>query len=102
MIKNGHNVVSPSQPNPLVGLSEVSLVAIGVTDPDVRKTLVAYGRSGKGKTKIHDVGSGYGTKRRLGRESDLDAPLPTKAEEKEVIRLEFDEVTEDYVRLPRR
>ena len=98
LIKNGYNVVPAPGANPLSGLSEVTLVSIGITDPDVRKTLVAYGRSGKGKSTITDLGTGYaGKKRKLGKDSDLDSPLPTKAQQKEVMSLEFNEETEDYV-----
>lgn len=99
LIKNGYNFVASPGANPLAGLSEVSLVSIGITDPDVRKTLVAYGRSGKGKSTVTDVGTGYaGRKRKMTtKDSDLDSPLPTKAQEKEAISLEFHEETEDYV-----
>jgi hypothetical protein len=98
LIKNGYNVVSSPGANPLSGLSEVTLVSIGITDPDVRKTLVAYGRSGKGKSTVTDIGTGYaGKKRKLPKDSDLDSPLPTKAQQKEVMSLEFNEELEDYV-----
>lgn len=92
LIKVGLNT---SDTNPFTGTSDVTLVAAGVTDPDVRKAIVAYGRTGKGKTLISDSG---GIKRkRKTRESDLDAPLPMKAEEREAIKLEFNEELEDYV-----
>ena len=92
LIKGGYNKASN---NPFEGVSEVSLVAAGVTDPDVRKTLVAYGRSGRGKTTVTNAG-GYNRKRK-GRESDLDLPLPIKAEERVAISLNFNEETEDFV-----
>lgn len=93
LIKAGFNTAVA---NPFVGVSEISLVAAGVTDPDVRKDLVAFGRSGKGKTVIVDSGGNY--RKRKGRDGDLDAPLPDKPAAKEAMSLDFQEETEDYVR----
>lgn len=87
-------------------------MSIGITDPDIRKVLCAYGRTGRkssstvaggslndaGKTLITEGGQGYGRKRK-SREHDLDTPLPTKQEDKIAIPLEFGEVEEDYVRV---
>lgn len=98
LIKAGYNRANVA--NPFVGVSEVALVAAGVTDPETRKQLVAWGRTGKSRVASGQNGSGAaspGIKKRKGKGSDLDKPLPVKAEEKEAISLEFDEVLEDYV-----
>ncbi|KAK9897322.1 hypothetical protein P389DRAFT_183270 [Cystobasidium minutum MCA 4210] len=98
LIKAGYNKANVA--NPLTGISEPALVAAGVTDPDTRKQLVAYGRSGKSKlgSSSGSLGaSGPAGKKRKAWGSDLDKPLPVKAEEKEAISLDFEEVTEDYL-----
>lgn len=97
LIKAGYNKADVA--NPFVGISEISLVSAGVTDPETRKQLVAYGRTGKGRkpTTIRDVGGQGQGKKRKSRESDLDRPLPVKAEERVALSLDFEEVMEDFV-----
>ena len=101
LIKAGYNKANVA--NPLSGISEPALVAAGVTDPETRKQIIAYGRSGKGRTPNSGNSSASGAlggspgKWKRPKGSDLDKPLPVKAEEKEAISLEFDEVLEDYV-----
>lgn len=96
LIKAGYNKASVA--NPFVGISEPALVAAGVTDPDTRKQIVAYGRSGKGRVLGANASTqGSAGKKRKSKDSDLDKPLPVKAEEKQAISLDFEEVMEDYV-----
>lgn len=97
LVKAGYNT---SSANPFAGISDSTLVSAGVKDFDVRKTIVAYGRSGKGRTVVSDEGGNY--RKRKTKDSDLDAPLRDGPEEKEVMSLDFQEETEDYVRLPSR
>lgn len=99
LIKAGYNKANVS--NPFVGVSEPALVAAGVTDPETRKQIIAWGRSGRSRTTSGSTSgspsNGAPGKKRKAKGSDLDKPLPVKAEEKEAISLEFDEVMEDYV-----
>lgn len=108
LIKAGYNKSGIA--NPFTGVSEPALVAAGVTDPESRKQIIAWGRTGRSRTTTgsstgsHNTfggGSSGGTagKKRKAKGSDLDKPLPVKAEEKQAISLEFDEVLEDYVSL---
>lgn len=102
LIKAGYNKANVT--NPFVGISEPALVAAGVLDPETRKQIIAWGRSGRSRTVSgNSNGSSSSTapgKKRKAKGSDLDKPLPVKAEEKEAISLEFDEVMEDYVSTP--
>lgn len=97
LIKAGYNKANVA--NPFTGISDVALVAAGVTDPETRKQLISYGRSGKAKAGSSSASGSLGPagKKRKAWGSDLDKPLPVKAEEKQAISLDFEEVMEDYV-----
>ena len=83
-------------------LTGVDLARIGVTDEDLRKALLtALGRGdskGKGKAKASPSKPEFGdegmTRRKRGRESDLDRPLPTREDKDSEVEqdLDFDEI----------
>ena len=108
LVRAGYSSLPRDGSGPLAGVSEISLVAAGVTDPDVRKMLVAFGRSGRGTRTagtsagsgaVADVGSDggrTGRKRKMQtKDSDLDRPLPTALEDRPALSLEFNEELED-------
>lgn len=92
LVKAGYNT---SSANPFAGCTDSQLVSAGIKDFDVRKILIAYGRSGKGKTVVSDEGGHH--RKRKTKDSDLDTPLRDGPEEQEVMSLDFQEETEDYV-----
>lgn len=93
LIKSGYN---RSGGNVFKDVTEANLVAAGVTDFETRKVLMGYGRTGKGKTKVEDLGDGVYRRKRT-KDSDLDDPLPKELQKKQAISLEFNEIPEDYV-----
>ena len=102
MIKAGFNAASDT--NAFAGVSELSLVSAGVTDPEVRKTIIGYGRSSKAakfsptRTTVSDVGGPGATHRkRKSRDSDLDVPLRDEPYKRKAMNLDFDEEKEDVL-----
>jgi len=91
----------------LRSITGVDLARIGVADEELRKPLLnALGRGpdgkGKGKAKIPskpEFGD-EGMSRKRGRESDLDRPLPSKADKVSEVEqdLDFDEIQVEEVR----
>ncbi|GAA6062582.1 hypothetical protein JCM10212_004177 [Sporobolomyces blumeae] len=84
-------------------LTGVDLAKIGVADEETRKAmLLALGKAGagsdKGKAKAKPARPEFGdegaTRRKRGRESDLDQPLPTKHDKGSEVEqdLDFDEI----------
>ncbi|GAA5955585.1 hypothetical protein JCM3765_006822 [Sporobolomyces pararoseus] len=83
-------------------LTGVDLARIGVTDEELRKSLLsALGRGdakGKGKAKASlskpEFGDEGMSRRKRGRESDLDRPLPTREDKNSEVEqdLDFDEI----------
>jgi hypothetical protein len=90
-------------------LTGTDLVRIGVTDEDLRKSLLsALGRGdtkGKGKANSSPSKPEFGdegqTRRKRGRESDLDRPLPTREDKNSEVEqdLDFDEIEYEEVSL---
>lgn len=92
----------------LRSITGVDLARIGVEDEELRKSLLnALGRGpegkgkGKGKAKIAskpEFGD-EGRSRKRGRESDLDRPLPSKADKVSEVEqdLDFDEIEVEEV-----
>ncbi|GAA5918233.1 hypothetical protein JCM1841_005320 [Sporobolomyces salmonicolor] len=91
LVPNGY-----TSPAKLRTLTQVEMARIGIADEDVRKGLMgAIGKAeGKGKAKAAVFGDEGGFKRKRGRESDLDRPLPTSAAKEAVVEqdLDFDEI----------
>ncbi|GAA6018883.1 hypothetical protein JCM11491_001711 [Sporobolomyces phaffii] len=87
----------------LRALTGVDLARIGVADEDLRKSLLnalgrgdPKGKGGKGKPSPSkpEFGDEGMTRRKRGRESDLDRPLPTKDDKASEVEqdLDFDEI----------